>query len=382
MDYKTYNIPIIYYHSIGPKNPKWVRNFLTLELPFFEHQLKYLSMNYQSISLKDFWEIRNGNKKPIENGVVLTFDDGYLDNWIWAYPLLKKYGMQATIFISPEFVDTISGVRPNLEDVWKGITGIDDICQWGFLTWEEMKMMEASGFINIESHTMSHTKYFVSDKLIGFHYPGADILYEVSNEFPERKPYYIEDREFEGLLPYGYPLFESKSAIIAHKVKINEDFIGECLHLLKGYGFSDYNFMIAFKQIEALYEKYQKEGDLIVHKESFKDYKKRLHFEIFNSKRIIEEMLDKEVKFLCWPHGDNNELAHTMAKEAGYLATSVGKSDADPAAGDRFSRLGSPQVRNNRLLTNLKLHYKIKSLLKQEPWYTISKTYHFVKYKI
>ena len=45
------------------------------------------------------------------------------------------------------------------------------------------------------------------------------------------------------------------------------------------------------------------------------------------SKRIIENELNKKVEFCCWPHGDNNDFAHQAALELGYKATTVGKSN-------------------------------------------------------
>ena len=45
--------------------------------------------------------------------IVLTFDDGYLDNWVFAYPLLEKYNLRGTIFVNPEFVDPSLEIRAN-----------------------------------------------------------------------------------------------------------------------------------------------------------------------------------------------------------------------------------------------------------------------------
>ena len=217
-------IPILYYHSIGIKNLGWGKNFLTMELPFFENQLRYFSKNYTTLFLKDYWDIRNHSIAAPENPLVITFDDGYLDNWIWGFPLLKKYGLKATIFVNPDFVNQKPDIRPNLEDVWEGNASDEDIRQWGFLSWAEMLEMESSGVIDIQSHTMTHTKYPISDNLIGFHHSGADSLYEIANHFPQKKPYYIENQEFENLLPYGYPIFESASAIIAKTISISDEF--------------------------------------------------------------------------------------------------------------------------------------------------------------
>ena len=94
-------IPVICYHSVGFKYPSWVNNFLTMELSYFESQLKYFARHYQTIFLREQWDIRNGSLAGVKNPLVITFDDGYLDNWIWGFPLLKKYGLKATIFVSP-----------------------------------------------------------------------------------------------------------------------------------------------------------------------------------------------------------------------------------------------------------------------------------------
>ena len=319
-------VPVIYYHSVGLKNPHWRKNFLTLDLPYFENHLKYFSKHYKTISLKEYWEILNDVKDPIKRPLIITFDDAYLDNWQYAYPLLKKYGLKGTIFVSPEFVDGRNLIRPNLLDVWNGNADENDLIKWGFLSWEEMRIMEASGVMDIQSHTMSHIKYPVSDKLLDFHHHGADYLYYIANSFPERKAYYIEDTEFENLLPYGYPVFEMQSAVIARQVKINPAFSDYCIDTFRDYDFGNYNFENAFERIKDEYEKYKQNSSLILSTESEEDYKDRIRYEIYESKKIIEQKLNKKVEFLCWPHGDNNESLHRMALEAGYLMTTRGKA--------------------------------------------------------
>jgi hypothetical protein len=319
-------IPVVYYHSIGYKNPIWRKNFLTLGLSDFENHLRYITRNYNVISLKESWLVRNNKIKAKKNLIVITFDDGYLDNWIWAFPLLKKYQLHATIFITPEFVDQIGGIHKNMEDYEQGRASLEEIKRWGFLSWEEMKIMEQAGLVDIQSHTLSHTKYFISDKITGFHYPEADALYQIGNVHPNRKPYYIGDVSFEKLLPYGYPFFEEKSALVSKRITINPSFIDECIYLLKDYDFNNYEFKSAFKIIKSLYESHRTAGTLITNIETEEEYLKRVTHEIYGSKKIIEEKLNKEVEFLCWPNGENNETLHKIALNAGYLMTSTGKA--------------------------------------------------------
>ncbi len=374
-------IPVVYYHSIGPVNKSWNRSFLTLELRFFEDQLLYFKEHFQPVFLKEYWNMRCCNAPLIKNPIVITFDDGFVDNWTWAYPLLKKYNLKATIFVSPEFVDQREIVRPNLDDYSRKAASYDEINQPGYLSWPEMKLMIGSGLIDIQSHTMSHTKYMVSDNLIGFHHPGNDCLYPVGNLFPHLKPYHISDKCFERMIPYGYPLFEEMSSVSARKVAINGVFIEECINKLKDYDFRKYSFNTAFNEVKVLYEKYKSGGLLVTEVETEDSVRERLNYEIIESKRILEEHLHTQIEFLCWPHGDSTETAHEVAINGGYLATTTGSKGRLQNKANRIpERIGMWKVGNSRFLSMLKTKYKIGSSLGIFPYRQLNTSYNLVKY--
>ena len=88
---------------------------------------------YHTITPDELYHGLLGETELPPNPVLITFDDGYLDNYTNAYPILKKYHMKATIFVVPGFTN----VNKN------------------YLTWEHMLEMEQNG-ITIESHTLNH----------------------------------------------------------------------------------------------------------------------------------------------------------------------------------------------------------------------------------
>lgn len=124
-------IIVLNYHKIDNMNIS-----LSVLPEDFERQMKYLrDNNFHAITPQEMYAaIVEGTELP-ENPVLITFDDGYLDNYTQAYPILKKYGLKATIFV---------------------ITGLMDRGQPGYFTWGQAAEMEASGLINIESHTVTH----------------------------------------------------------------------------------------------------------------------------------------------------------------------------------------------------------------------------------
>lgn len=97
---------VLMYHSVADQSSaKWVdpRNHVPAEV--FEQQMQYLAQYKKVIPLDSLIETLAEGKKPANDSVVLTFDDGYLDNLQIAAPILERLGMSATLFLPTGYID-------------------------------------------------------------------------------------------------------------------------------------------------------------------------------------------------------------------------------------------------------------------------------------
>ncbi|WP_238177767.1 polysaccharide deacetylase family protein [Paenibacillus contaminans] len=123
------SIPVLNYHSVD-YDPG---NIVVITPEKLDEQMAFLSENgYNPLTLDDFFLILEGGLEPPEKPVLLTFDDGYADNYKYAMPIMTKYGFHATMFMSP------------------GTIGQD----W-YVNWEQAKEMKEAGW-DIQPHGMTH----------------------------------------------------------------------------------------------------------------------------------------------------------------------------------------------------------------------------------
>ena len=90
-------IVILTYHRIGPDNNAWL--FPPTSTSDFEKQMKYLAKTHKIMTLGKLAEVLQKGKNLEEKIAVVTFDDGYKDSYLYAFPILKKYNIPATIFL-------------------------------------------------------------------------------------------------------------------------------------------------------------------------------------------------------------------------------------------------------------------------------------------
>lgn len=128
--YTHYEVPVLMYHHVDiPEVP----SALHVTPETFERQMEFLkNHHYRVISLVELaHRLRSGGNIPLKT-VVITFDDGNLDNFTLAFPVLKKMGFPATVFM---------------------ITS--NISREGWLSEEDLKILDASG-VEVGSHTLNH----------------------------------------------------------------------------------------------------------------------------------------------------------------------------------------------------------------------------------
>lgn len=140
----TVRIPILMYHAICESSSKAGKFVITKNA--FEDDLKYLkAAGYNTISFSELIDFVENNVPLPENPIMLTFDDGYYNNYCYAYPLLKEYNAKATISIIGKYTDLYSEIS-------------EENPNYSHITWEQAREMCDSGLVEIQNHSYnSHT---------------------------------------------------------------------------------------------------------------------------------------------------------------------------------------------------------------------------------
>ncbi|OGQ56733.1 MAG: hypothetical protein A3J24_05645 [Deltaproteobacteria bacterium RIFCSPLOWO2_02_FULL_53_8] len=96
------SIPVFMYHHVAPNTG----DMITVTPDTFDSQMRSIKEGgYRTLSLDETTAFISGAFTPKEKCAVITFDDGYLDNYIHAYPVLKRYGLSAAVFLVTDWVD-------------------------------------------------------------------------------------------------------------------------------------------------------------------------------------------------------------------------------------------------------------------------------------
>jgi len=96
---------ILIYHRVGDSiEHSWSHTSIRIE--DFENQVRYLNSKCHVIPLDELRQYVQGKKSLPKRAVAITFDDGYKDNYLNAYPILKRYNMPATVFLATCHIDT------------------------------------------------------------------------------------------------------------------------------------------------------------------------------------------------------------------------------------------------------------------------------------
>jgi peptidoglycan/xylan/chitin deacetylase (PgdA/CDA1 family) len=313
-------IPVLMYHSIAPMMEDWEFNFLSISPEVFEDQISTLARSgFVSVTLPELHDYVSGKGRLPPKAIVLTFDDGYLDNWVYAFPILRKYGFKATVFVSTDFIDPRDAVRPTLDDVWQGRAGEADLTYRGFLSEGEMRRMLSSDLMDIQAHCRTHTWYFSSGSIVDFHHPGDRYPWLAWNERPDRKHLYLEEDQSE-FVPYGSPVYEHAKAVVARRYFPDPNVEKRLAEYVEKHGgkafFARHDWRADLRELSAEIAS----AGLNHRTENERERVTRLKDEIVLSRQELAELLGRPIDFLCWPGGAYDDVAVEMAREAGFKA--------------------------------------------------------------
>ena len=90
-------VAILVYHRVCIKEDAW--SYKSISPQTFEKQIEYFSRSFEILSLDELGQYIHQGKQLPEKAVVITLDDGYKDNYLYAYPILQKHHIPATIFL-------------------------------------------------------------------------------------------------------------------------------------------------------------------------------------------------------------------------------------------------------------------------------------------
>ena len=155
-------LPVLMYHHISPKP-----GLVTCSPENFRAQMEWLAKNgWKTLSTAAFAEALATGQIP-RKSVLISFDDGYLDNWVYAHPVLQELGQRATIFLITGWVGDGPQRAHAGESGWPDVPNHNEAMvaaangqlDTAFLRWSEVDAMRAAGTFDFHSHTHSHTRW-------------------------------------------------------------------------------------------------------------------------------------------------------------------------------------------------------------------------------
>ena len=244
----------------------------------FEQQIRYIKRHCHVESFDDVVDALEKGKKHKSNTVVITVDDGYKDFMHYAYPILQKYSVPATVYVTTDFVDN---------KVW---------------LWPD-----------IIEYILNNTKYNTFDFGATAYRGKADLenrLY-MRHQWNDIADYCLTLSN-RGRLEYIENLGKELDVEVPEQaVKQYESLDWEDMRRMQNKGISFQSHTCTHPILTSL-------------------SRSELLYEIEESKRIIESQLDKQVSAFCYPNGtrkDYNEIIKKQVKKAGYKNATVGFYD-------------------------------------------------------
>lgn len=325
------SLPVLLYHSVAD----WDNPIAVPPALFEAHMASLRQWGWRGIGLDEALDILVNNRPVPARVCLITFDDGYLDNWVYAQPLLGAHGHRGIMFAVTAKIDAATAAAtnqspaPTLADLRAGLVGPDHLPaldrpfandalgfrqrQDRFCTWQECRAMEASGVMAVEAHSHRHRSVFTGPHWRHVFRPG-----------PRKRTF---DR-MEASVPWGLPHFASGPAL-AHRAFLPSEELLRLVTELVPQGLADAAAWLALEaHRQLLTQRIQALGvEGLGRLESQAEFRARCQTELELCVASLRRELGRPPVALAWPWGPYADTAREVARELGlrlFCCTTVG----------------------------------------------------------
>ncbi|MBI5180245.1 MAG: polysaccharide deacetylase family protein [Nitrospirae bacterium] len=301
--------PIFMFHRITDK--KVDNNYLSIDANSFERIILFLKKEFRIIDLMSWIKGQKNNK----SGCVITFDDGWLDNYTNAFPILKKYNIPATIFLCAGMVGTNQGF-------------------WFERTSNLINTIDTNGDLE------NAKKYFstiIPKEKLNIIKDKKGLLWQINNELKKMHPNQISNWLDEAETSFSIKFDKRRSVMNWEEIKEMS---------YENISFGSHGMSHSILTILSREEKY---------------------YEINQSKKILEGANINFVPALTFPNGNYDQEVLDVAEEAGYkllLTASIKKcgSGVSPLLANRIGVTEYNSINNNLLIYSIFVAKMLKKL--------------------
>lgn len=328
------SLPVLMYHYISrKKNP-----IAVAPDTFEEHCRAMRRAGWTGIGLAEAESYLLGEAPLPPRSALITFDDGFLDNYVYAWPILKRYGHKGVMFAAAGKLEH-GAPRPTLADVRAGRIGEGGLPRVDapfvrhglgfderkdlFCNWEEARLMEADGTMAVAAHSQWHHAVFAGPEYKGFHAPRHRSRTFDRVDFP---------------VPWGLPAFAHRPALL-HRAFVPDPQLVAAIRALvpqdKAAAHAFFQNSGKVHELEALIKVFSARPDSLGAYETDADRTIRMTRELSACAATLARELGHPVRSLCWPWGAYCDEARAIARAQGFsvfFATTMGSNPPGSAA--------------------------------------------------
>lgn len=309
-----FSLPVLMYHSISNYEH---RLCVPPEL-FDDHCRSLAEAGWRGISLAEAEDYFLKKKRLPPKVCLFTFDDGYLDNHVYAEPILRRHGHQGAIFPVVGLIEDNAQPRPNLDQIQERPEAGEELPQLdkryttvragrpvagiNLCNWSELRGMHEKGSLSAAPHSMRHARVVRSLKIKRLYMPrGRSGFFAVP-------PYEM---------PWGFPCFDLGHALADRAYNIAPELFDLIRNMVPQTDKEARAYLEDADKREAVLQAVHSLPVLGV-RESETEYRARIAAEFAACRDTFREKMGFSPISFCWPWGSYNNIALQEARKAGF----------------------------------------------------------------